>query len=58
MINWFDTLVLDHSFALLHVMHINTVSDQIFGLRLNFESLVSAKDKAMGEKFVFFRFGG
>ena len=43
---WFDTLVLDQSLALLHVLHINYVSDhQTFGLRLKFETLVSAKDK-------------
>jgi len=42
---WFDTLVTDQRLALLHVLHINWVSDQTFGLRLMFDTLVSAKDK-------------
>jgi len=44
-VTWFDTLVSDQSLAILHVLHINYVSDQTFGLGLNFETLVSAKDK-------------
>jgi len=31
------------SLASLHILHINEVSDQTFGLRLKFETLVSAK---------------
>jgi len=42
---WFDTLVSGHSLALLHVLHINSVSHQTFGLGLKFETLVSAKDE-------------
>jgi len=43
---WFDTLISDHqSLALLHVLCINYVSDQTFGLGLKFETFVSAKDK-------------
>ena len=38
-------VVSDQSLALLHVWRINSVSDQTFGLRLKFETLVSAKDK-------------
>jgi len=42
---WFDTLVSDHqSLALFHVLHINWVSVQTFGLRQKFETLVSVKD--------------
>ena len=41
----FILLVLDQSLALLHVLHINYVSDKTFGLRLKFETFVSAKDK-------------
>ena len=42
---WFDTLASDQSLALLHVLHINYVSDKTSGLRLKFETLISAKDK-------------
>jgi len=42
---WFDTLVSDQSLVLPHVLHINLVSDQTFGLRLKFEISVSAKHK-------------
>jgi len=43
---WFHTLVSDQSLALLHVLCISyLVADNTFGLGLNFESLVSAKDK-------------
>ena len=40
---WFDTLVSDQSLALLHVLPIDYVSDQTFGLRLKFETSVSDK---------------
>ena len=42
---WFDTVVSDQSLALLHVLRINSVSHQTFGLGLKFETLVSAKDE-------------
>ena len=42
---WFDTLVLDQSIALLHVLRINSVSEQTFGLGLKFETSVSVKDR-------------
>jgi len=38
-------VVSDQSLALLDVWRINSVPDQTFGLRLKFETLVSAKDK-------------
>jgi len=38
---WFDILVSDQCLALIHVLHINSVSDQTFGLRLKFDTLVS-----------------
>jgi len=41
---WFDILVSDQSLALLHVLHINYVSDKTSGLRLKFRTLVSTKD--------------
>ena len=38
---WFDILVSDQCLALIHVLHINSVSDQTFGIRLKFDTLVS-----------------
>ena len=46
-LNWFDALVSYQTLALLHVLHINWVSEQTFGLAVKFESLVWAKDKPM-----------
>jgi len=40
-----DISVPDQSLVLLHILHINLVSLQTFGLRLKFETLVSAKHK-------------
>jgi len=42
---WFDTLISDQSLALLHILLINNVSNQTFGVRLKFETFISAKDK-------------
>jgi len=42
----FDAWVSDPSFASLHVLHINYVSEQTFGLVLKFETSFSAKNKA------------
>ena len=46
-LKWFGLILssLTKSFALLHVLHINSVSDQTFGLRLKFETYVEVKDK-------------
>ena len=50
-LKWFGLRLSDESLALLHVLHINYVSQQTFGLRLKFETLVSPKDK-MAQCFI------
>jgi len=46
-LNWFDALVSNQTLALIHVLHVNWVSEQTFGLAVKFESLVWATDKPM-----------